>query len=191
MFTGIISDLGRVKRLEKKTNVLNLILEPEKGIPKDIRIGDSVNVNGVCLTVIRKDLDLNFQIMPETLKKTNLGELRINDRVNLEYPLRVSDRISGHFVYGHIDCFGVIRKKSYIKNNLCFEVSYPKEISKYIVPKGSIAVDGISLTIGDKKSDSFTVYIIPYTLKNTNLQFRKIGDKVNLECDFLAKIAIP
>jgi len=187
MFTGIISDLGRVKRLEKKTSISILTLE-SKGIPKDLKIGDSICVNGVCLTIVkRENEDLSFEIMSETFKKTNLGELKINDRVNLEYALKVGDRISGHFVYGHIDCMGIIRKRSYIENNLCFEISYPEEFSKYVIRKGSIAIDGISLTVVDVKSDTFKVYIIPHTLKNTNLQFRKIGDKVNLECDFLAK----
>ncbi len=190
MFTGIIEDLGKIKRLEKKTSIWTLALESMKEPPSDLKIGDSVSVNGVCLTLVKKEKsNLFFEVMLSTFKKTNLGSLKIGDRVNLEYALKVGDRISGHFIYGHIDCVGIIKRKSYIEDNLCFEISFLKEVSKYIVEKGSISVDGISLTVDSVRSGVFTVYITPFTLKNTNLQFRRTGDKVNLECDYLAKIA--
>lgn len=190
MFTGIIEDLGKTKRLERKRAIWTLALESMKEPPSDLKIGDSVSVNGVCLTLVKKEKnDLIFEVMFSTFKKTNLGFLKIGDRVNLEYALKVGDRLSGHFIYGHIDCMGIIKRRSYIENNLCFEISFPKEVSKYIIEKGSIAIDGVSLTVANLIMPGvFTIYITPFTLKNTNLQFRKIGDKVNLECDYLVKI---
>ena len=155
---------------------------------EDTKIGDSVSVNGACLTAINKVRDfLSFEVMPETLSVTNLGSLKVSDKVNLERSLKLGDRLSGHFVTGHVDCIGIIRKKNYINNNLCFEIAIPVEFIHYILPKGSIAVDGISLTIVDKRSNTFTVYIIPHTLKNTTLGFKGPSDKVNIEFDILAK----
>jgi riboflavin synthase len=145
-------------------------------------------VNGTCLTVIKSEpLTLSFEVMPHTLQLTNLGILRIKDKVNLERALRMGDRLSGHFVTGHIDCLGIIRRKNYINDNLCFEITVPAKFMHYILPQGSIAIDGISLTIVDKKSTTFTVYIIPHTLKNTTLGFKGPSDKVNVEFDILAK----
>ena len=156
----------------------------------DAEIGDSISVNGACLTVIKKGRgSLFFEAMPETIKTTNLGSLGSVEKVNLERSLKIGDRLSGHFVTGHIDCTGIIRKKDYLNSNLCFEIAVPSEFMKYCLPKGSIAVDGISLTLADKKSNVFSVYIIPHTLKNTTLGFKGPSNKVNIEFDILAKRA--
>jgi riboflavin synthase len=187
MFTGIIEELGEVKNISGSDRVTLLEIKAAK-VLEDSKIGDSVAVNGACLTVIKKSADtLSFEVMPETLKLTNLGQLRIADRVNLERALVVGGRVSGHFVLGHVDCLGMVRRKSYEQNNLCFEIAVPPKFISYILPKGSIAVDGISLTIAQKKSTTFSVYIIPHTLKNTTLGFKGPSAGVNLEFDILAK----
>jgi riboflavin synthase len=145
-------------------------------------------INGTCLTAVKKEQGvLVFEAIPQTLQITNLGLLRVSDQVNLERSLKVGDRVSGHFVMGHIDCMGFIRRRSYLNNNLCLEVAVPCEFMKYVLPKGSVAIDGVSLTIVTKRSNTFSVYIIPHTLKNTTLGFKGPSDKVNLEFDILAK----
>jgi len=189
MFSGIVEELGELKKISKRGNVTLFEIKTNK-ISQDTNIGDSISVNGACLTIVKKESGiLGFEVMPQTFKVTNLGALRLEDKVNLERALRIGDRLSGHFVTGHIDTTGVIRRKSYINNNLCFEIAAPAKFMNYILPHGSIAIDGISLTIVDKKSATFTVYIIPYTLKNTTLGFKGPSDKVNIEFDILAKRA--
>ena len=189
MFSGIIEELGELKKVSKRGNVALFEIQAKK-ILEDINIGDSISVNGVCLTIIKKESGiLGFEVMPQTLKVTNLGILRINDKVNLERALRIGDRLSGHFVTGHIDSIGIIRNKNYINDNLCFEIALPLKFMHYILPQGSIAIDGISLTIVDKRANTFKAYIIPHTLKNTTLGFKGPSDKVNIEFDILAKRA--
>lgn len=191
MFSGIIEELGEIKKISQRGTITLLEVKAKKTL-EDTEIGDSICVNGTCLTVIKKEKDsLSFEVMSKTLKTTNLGSLRIRDRVNLERALRIGDRLSGHFVSGHIDCIGIIHRKYYISNNLWFEVAVPREFMDYILPKGSIALDGISLTIQDKKSNNFTVYIIPHTAKFTTLGFKGPSDKVNIEFDILAKRTPP
>lgn len=187
MFSGIVEELGEVKEISKRSNTA-LIKIKARVLSGDIKIGDSIAVNGACLTLIKKEADnLLFEAIPETLKITNLGNLKTSDKVNLERSLKLGDRLSGHFVTGHIDCIGIIRRKNYINNNLCFEITIPTEFIKYCIPKGSIAVDGISLTLVNLKSNTFSVYIIPHTFKNTTLGFKGPSDKVNIEFDILAK----
>jgi len=187
MFSGIIEELGYVKSISKAGNNTVLVIGSSK-ILEDTKIGDSISVNGVCLTVIKKDKDtLTFEVMPETMKISNLGGIRILDKVNLERSLKIGDRLSGHFVTGHIDCLALIRRKHYLNGNLGFEITVPFEFMKFCLAKGSIAVDGISLTIARRNSNSFTVYIITHTLKNTTLGFKGPSDKVNIEFDILAK----
>ncbi len=189
MFTGIIEELGELKGLSRQGNVTLLEIGVKAGsITIDIKIGDSVAVNGACLTVVDKKADtLRFQAMPETLNITNLGSLRINEKVNLERALKVGDRLSGHFVTGHVDCMGLIRTKRHSTGNLVFEISVPVKFMANILPKVSVAIDGISLTVVAKKSNSFTVYIIPRTLEQTTLKFKGPSDKVNVEFDILTK----
>lgn len=187
MFTGIIEELGVVRNISKRGDYTVFEIGA-KLILEDIKIGDSVAVNGACLTVVKCKKDsLFFDCMQETLTLTNLGKLRISDAINLERALKVGDRLSGHFVSGHIDAKASIRKKSFVKNNLCFEIVIPKGLNKYIVAKGSIAIDGISLTLSDIRASSFLVYVIPHTVKNTTLKYKDAGSVVNIEVDLLAK----
>ncbi len=191
MFSGIIEELGQVKKISRRGKVTLLEVKAAK-VLEDPEIGESISVNGACLTVVDKTAgSVSFEVMPETLEVTNLGSLRIADRVNLERALKAGDRISGHFVSGHVDCAGIIRKKTYVHENLAFEIAFPPEFTKYLLPKGSVAVDGISLTIMDRRPGSFSVYIIPHTLKNTTLGFKGPSDKVNVEFDILAKRGYP
>jgi len=189
MFSGIVEELGEVKSISKRGNITLLEIRADKTL-EDAGTGDSISVNGACLTVTKKEQhSFIFEVMPETLKITNLGSLRASEKVNLERSLKIGDRLSGHFVTGHIDCLGIIRKKNYIDGNLCFEIVVPSKFTGYIIPKDSIAIDGISLTIVDKRSTTFRVYIIPHTLKNTTFSFKAPSDKVNIEFDLLAKKA--
>src|SRR3989338_8207377 len=153
MFSGIVEELGELKKISKRGNVTLFEIQAKK-ILEDINIGDSISVNGACLTIIKKESGiLGFEVMPQTLEVTNLGVLRIKDKVNLERALRIGDRLSGHFVTGHIDSIGIIRRKNYINDNLSFEIVIPTKSMHYVLERGSIAIDGISLTIVDKRSN--------------------------------------
>lgn len=184
MFTGIITHLGQLKKID---GALFTFKAPES-FCKHLGKGESVAVNGVCLTVLGKKED-NFavEIMPETAKKTMLGKLRKDDLVNLELPVSTQTLLSGHIVYGHIDGVGKILNISSQGNSKILTITYDKQIGKYIVEKGSIALNGISLTIISIKPAKFSVGIIPHTLKSTMLSQIKIGDLVNIEVDILAK----
>jgi len=189
MFSGIVEELGELEKISKRGSVTLFEIKANK-VTQDTDMGDSISVNGACLTIIKKESDiLGFEVMAETLRLTDLGVLRIKDKVNLERALKIGDRVSGHFVTGHIDLTGVIRHKNYVNDNLCFEITIPSKFMNYVLPRGSIAIDGISLTIVDKRANTFTVYIIPHTLKNTTLGFKGPSDKVNIEFDILAKRA--
>jgi len=188
MFSGIIEELGQVRNINQRGKNALIEIAADK-VLEDTKIGDSISVNGACLTIVdKKTGSIEFEAMPQTLRVTNLGQLRIGEKVNLERALKVGDRISGHFVNGHVDCIGIIRKRAHINNNLCFEITVPAEFIKYCILKGSIAVDGISLTIVSVKSNCFSVYIIPHTFKNTTFGFKGPSGKVNVEFDILAKI---
>ena len=187
MFSGIIEELGQIKKLSRRGNVTLIEIAAAK-VLEGTRIGDSIAVNGTCLTVVKVGVNLlSFEAMPQTLKTTNLGSVKIADKVNLERSLRMGDRISGHFVTGHVDCLGVIRSKRLVAGNLSFELAIPAQFLKFCLPKGSIAVDGISLTLVSKKSNVVSVYIISHTLKHTTLSFKGPSDPVNIEFDLLAK----
>jgi len=187
MFSGIVEELGQIKRISKKGTIVVFEVGLDVDWP-DIKTGDSIAVNGVCLTIEKKvEKSLNFEVMPQTLKITNLGFLGIGSKVNLERSLKIGDRISGHFVTGHVDCIGIISRRKYINNNLCFEITIPQDSCRYIIPKGSVAIDGISLTIVERKGNYLKVYIIPHTLKATTLGFKSSSDKVNVEFDILIK----
>jgi riboflavin synthase len=187
MFTGIVEELGRVKKVIPKAGVTLLEISAKK-ILNDTKIGDSVAVNGVCLTVVAIGADsLSFEIMHQTLKNTNLGLLKLNQPVNLERSLKVGDRISGHFVLGHIDCLGLVRRKALRNGSIEFEIAVAPAFTRYLLPKGSVSIDGISLTLAAIRANIFTVSIIPHTLKNTTLNFTGPSDKLNIEFDILAK----
>jgi len=191
MFSGIVEELGEVQGIWRRGAVSIIEIKAAK-VLEDTKVGDSIAVDGVCLTVtgIRNE-SLSFEVIPETLKVTTLGRLKISKRVNLERSLKVGDRVSGHFVNGHIDCIGIIRRKRYKTGNLGFEIAVPANLLRYILPKGSIALDGISLTVAEKSYNTFTVYIIPHTLKNTTLSFKGSSDRLNVEFDILVKQANP
>ncbi|MBM3243528.1 MAG: riboflavin synthase [Candidatus Omnitrophica bacterium] len=187
MFTGIIEELGIIKRIFRKGNLTVIDIGVSR-VYEGVKKGESLSCNGACLTVVRVDKGLlSFEVMPETIKVTNLGSLKIEEKVNLERSLKVGDRVSGHFVLGHIDCLGVIRRKSISSGNTVFDIAVRAEYLKFCLLKGSIAIDGISLTIQRVKSGYFSVYIIPHTFNNTTLSFKGPSDKVNIEFDLLIK----
>ncbi len=187
MFTGIIEELGKVKKIARSGRAALLEISAQKTL-QDVKIGQSIAVNGACLTIVRlEDNFFSFEVMPETLKSTNLGLLKIGEQVNLERSLKLGDRISGHFVSGHIDCLGIVRRKRVASGNCEFEISIPPAFARYCLPKGSISLDGISLTLAKARGNIFNVCIIPHTLKNTALNFKGPPDKQNVEFDMLAK----
>ncbi len=187
MFSGIVEELGVVRKIVKQPARASIEIEAAVAA-EDTKVGDSIAVDGVCLTVARKEGNsLMFDAIPETLRCTTLGGIKTADKVNLERSLKVGDRIGGHFVTGHVDCVGVIRSKRHVSRNLAFEIAFPVEYARYAIPKGSIAVDGISLTLAGIRSNTVSVYIIPHTLVHTTLGFKGPSHKVNLEFDMLAK----
>ncbi len=190
MFTGIIEGLGNIVRFDKKTtnrSAAKMKIKLGK-IAKGLKIGDSVAINGVCLTAVNISKDVaEFEMVGETIKKTNLGSLKSGNKVNIERSLKVGERLEGHFVLGHVDGVGIISKMEKQPNQIKIWAKVPKELSKYIIKKGSVTVDGISLTVVDVLKDQFSVSIIPHTMKITNLGYKKVGDKVNIETDILGK----
>ncbi len=190
MFSGIVEETGRIKALQYKDKTLILSVEA-KAVLGGTKKGDSIALNGACLTVI--DIKRGFftaQAVGETLGKTSLGSLKVSDMVNLERALKVSDRISGHFVSGHVD--RVCSVKNIVKDPSSWEifVSAPDDFLQFFVEKGSVAINGISLTVAKIKPASFSVIVIPHTLKNTNIAVLKAGDKVNVEADIFGKYII-
>lgn len=187
MFTGIVEELGKVKKVTRKAGITSLEIKAEK-VLEGTKIGDSIAVNGVCLTVVSIGKDsVIFEVINQTIKNTNLGLLNIGQAVNLERSLKTGDRISGHFVSGHIDCLGIIRKKILRNGNFEFEISATSEFTRYCLPKGSISLDGVSLTLAQVSGNVFKVCIIPHTLKNTTFNSKGPSDKLNVEFDLLAK----
>ena len=189
MFTGIIEGLGVVKNILRQANASLLQIEAVQAA-QGAAIGESVAVNGACLTVVRIDgACLSFQAIPETLAATNLQYLKPGDKVNIERALKAGERISGHFVGGHIDCLGVIRSRKIVNGNLVLQVAVPEQFSRFLLPKGSIALDGVSLTLAQVKGNSFSVNIIPHTAKNTTLGLARASSRPNIEFDLLVKSA--
>ncbi|MDD5422136.1 MAG: riboflavin synthase [Candidatus Omnitrophota bacterium] len=187
MFTGIIKELGTVRSFggSGKTRRLDV---SAKDICGRVVIGDSVAVNGACLTVVEKrNGTLAFDVMAETLRKSGLEGLKRGDLVNLEDSLRTDDALGGHFVLGHIDCIGKIKNMLKFSGEFMLEINMPAKYSNLIVEKGSIALDGISLTVAKPSENSFKVYIIPHTLGNTALGSKHPGDEVNIEFDVIGK----
>ena len=187
MFTGLIEDMGRALSLERQG--LAGVLKIETSLPlSEIAIGDSVAVNGVCLSVTTKqDRTLTFDVSPESLEVTTLGDLRRGSAVNLERALRLGDRMGGHIVSGHIDCIGRLSRSGGLSGNRVMEFSLPSKNARYLVSKGSVAIDGVSLTVNTVAQTSFSVNIIPQTQAASNLSAITIGAKVNIETDLIAK----
>lgn len=190
MFTGIVEGMGHVLKIQKNTNrksAIKMTVDLGKHA-KGLKIGQSVALNGVCLTVtgIEKS-KCNFEMIDETMKKTDLGNLKEGGMVNIERSLKVGDRMEGHFVLGHVDGVGTIKKIEPKPKEIKVWLEIPKHLSRFVVQKGSIAVDGISLTVVDVKKNLASVCLIPHTVEVTNFQTRKAGDKVNIETDILGK----
>jgi len=187
MFTGIIEEIGTIKSVQQGSKSICLTIGAEK-VLQDLKTGDSINTNGVCLTVVSFNKGaFSADVMPESMRRTNLKELKSGSKVNLERALKLNDRIGGHLVSGHIDGTGVIHKTWVEDNAVFYSVRTEQSILKYIVEKGSVAIDGISLTVIRVDALSFDVAVIPHTQKVTIIQEKKAGDTVNIECDVIAK----
>jgi len=190
MFTGIIVGTGKVENIVKNTknrSAVKITVNLGKHA-KGLKIGQSVALNGVCLTVTKLSKNLGrFEMIDETIKKTDLGNLKLGSIVNIERSLKAGDRLEGHFVLGHVDGVGTIKKiqKKPKEVKIWFEV--PKKLSKYIVKKGSIAIDGISLTVVETKKNLASACLIPQTIQITNFKTKQVGDKINIETDILGK----
>ena len=183
MFTGIVEEVGFVKVLEEQ----RLVVQAHK-VMVGLKLGDSIAVNGACLTVVQREDDtFTVELSPETLRRTSLGVLSVGHGINLERPLAVSDRLGGHIVQGHVDATGSITSSKPDGDCVILRIRSPKRLMPYIVEKGFITVDGISLTVVKRGASSFTLSVIPYTLQNTNLLGKTVGDRVNLEADIVAK----
>lgn len=187
MFTGLVEELGEILKVQRGPDSAKLLIKANQ-VLKDIKLGDSIAVNGVCLTAVEYSHDMfTAEAMAETLAKTNLKYLQAGSKVNLERALRLSDRLGGHLVSGHVDGIGTIRKQTKHDIALVTYIEYPRAMAKYLIPKGSVAIDGISLTIVDVDSENFSVSLIPHTAGATTLGLKRIGDLVNLEADMIPK----
>lgn len=187
MFTGIVQEPGKILKIQKTKGKTRFEIV-SKIVASQLKIGSSVSVNGVCLTVVKRGKNsFEVEAVPETLKRTNLGDLKKGETVNLEPSLRLGEELGGHFVMGHVDGTGKILDIKKEGDSILMEIKTPKELIKYIPFKGSIACDGISLTIAKIKKGSFVVALIPHTLKVTNLSKKKVGDRINLEVDMVTR----
>lgn len=187
MFTGIVEEIGSVKSVKRNGHSLRLVLSGAK-VLDDVKIGDSISVNGICLTVTTFDASsFAVDVMPETLKASSLDGVKPGTRVNLERAMPANGRFGGHFVSGHVDGVGRITKKRPLANAVYVDIQCDPSLLPYIVPKGSISVDGTSLTVFDVSERGFTLSLIPHTYSETVLGSKHVGDPVNLECDLLAK----
>lgn len=187
MFTGIVEEMGAITVL-RKTLVGTRLTILASAVMSDIKIGDSVSVNGICLTVVsRSERDFSVEVSPETLSVTTLGSFAVGMPVNLERAVKFNERIGGHLVAGHVDGIGVIRSRHQDANAVILAIEAPQHILRYCVVKGSVAVDGISLTINDVNDNGFSVAIIPHTAKVTILGLKQVNDRVNLESDLIGK----
>lgn len=187
MFTGLIEELGIIKSITKRVKSAQIIIRAKK-VLHGIKLGDSICTNGVCLTVISfNDTSFTVDIMPETMKRSNLNNVKHGEKVNLERAMNVGGRLGGHILTGHIDGVGAVKEFKKEDNATWITVEADDEVLKYIVKKGSIAVDGVSLTVAYLGDDYFKVSLIPLTANETTLLIKKVGDKVNLECDIIGK----
>jgi len=187
VFTGLIEDLGEVKKIEKRGENFSLLISSHFNL-RELEKGDSISVNGVCLTLVSLNTHgFTVEVSPETVRRTNLGDLREGNQVNLERALRLSDRLGGHLVSGHVDGTGILNRKIKEGNFWHMTFSAPQEVMRYVIEKGSIAIDGISLTVNQCRDKDFIVTIIPFTFTHTNLGKRKVGERVNLEADLIGK----
>lgn len=188
MFTGLVEGLGTVRSVTPSGPAVELAITPPAGAADRAVVGESIAINGCCLTVVRSSADAwGFQAGSETLSRTNLGGLRPGDPVNIERSLRVGDRLGGHFVQGHIDGVGRVARIDRDGEWVCMHFSVDPALSRQMVVKGSVAVDGVSLTLATVGRESFSVALIPHTLDVTTLGVRRVGDMVNIETDIIGK----
>ena len=186
MFTGIVEETGQVQWLRRTAKNVQLLLTSRFG--KRVKRGDSISINGCCLTVTsHRDDQIGFDLLEETLNRSNLRDLKPGSGVNLERAMRASSRIDGHLVQGHVDCVGTVSSMEAHGGDHRLEILFPPDFSHYIAFKGSICVNGVSLTVAEAHESSLVCWIIPYTFENTNLRHVQSGDTVNLEFDILAK----
>lgn len=189
MFTGLVESVGEVLELKAMSGALRLRVGCD--LAHELAPGDSVAVNGVCLTtIVAEGRELQADVGPETLRVTTLGSLTRGSLVNIERPLRADGRLGGHFVQGHVDAVGYIEDRRAETDFTWITVSFPSTLRAFIIHKGSVAVDGISLTVAGLGRDRFDVQVIPYTLEHTNLRRAQIRDRVNIECDMLGKYVV-
>ena len=191
MFTGLVETVGKVISLRGEKGGLILRVQADEVNPE---VGESIAINGVCLTVCKaqehkstRTQDFEVYVGSRTQTKTNLSRISVGKRVNLERALRVGDRLGGHLVQGHIDGVGKILRRSIKAGGVVFRIKVPAELSRYLIVNGSIAIDGVSLTIGDARNGYFEVGLIPYTLEQTTLKDLRVGDTVNLEVDIIGR----
>ena len=187
MFTGLTEEIGRVRRVSRKGRGMSLRIAGEK-VLEEAKPGDSISVDGVCLTITRVGPEgFEAWVGEETLKRTKFSSLKPSAPVNLERPLRASDRLGGHLVQGHVDGVGRVKSKRRSGTSLLLEISFPNNLSQNIVEKGSIALNGVSLTVSSLRGLVLSISVIPYTLNNTTLGKLRVGDPVNIEADVIGK----
>lgn len=190
MFTGLVEETGKLVSSQREGGSLKLTFSADI-VLNETKTGDSININGACQTVVDlSDTTFTVNTVQETIKKSTLGRLKPGDVVNLERALRADARLGGHFVLGHVDTVGNIISVTDLGGSHAYEISFADSFSDYIIPVGSIAVDGISLTVAELKSGSFTIAVIPHTIENTNLKHIGSGSEVNLEFDVLGKYVL-
>jgi len=190
MFTGLIEEVGKVENINNSYKDMKLTIKADK-VLENTNIGDSIAVNGVCLTVTNiQNKNITFDVSNETLNRSNLRFLKIGDYINLERALRLSDRLGGHIVQGHVDTIGKIVSIKNFGNHTELIIEIPEDYKYFVIEKGSIAIDGISLTINYIQNNKISINIIPHTYQNTNLKYRKVGDFVNIEFDILGKYVL-
>lgn len=188
MFTGIIAAVGQLKSLESRGGDIRLHIDPAKLDLTDVKLGDSIAVNGVCLTVVEMaSRSLQFDVSQETLQRTSLGQLKTGSEANLEKALAVGDRLGGHMVSGHVDGLGEVISKTASARSLQYKIKAPAELERYIAEKGSITIDGVSLTVNGVFDGGFDINIIPHTLEETIIKHYQTGTRVNLEVDLIAR----
>lgn len=187
MFTGLIEEIGTIENIVRQQDKMNLSIKAKK-VLTDTKIDDSISINGICLTVVNiKTNSFAVQAVRETMQKSTIANWRKGEFVNLERAMKINDRLGGHIVQGHIDGIGTIDKITKLSNALELEIILPIGKNAYTIEKGSIAIDGISLTIAKKARDKIRIAVIPHTLNNTTLKDKKVNDKINIEFDFFAK----
>lgn len=187
MFTGLIETVGELVSIERRGASGSLTVKTSLPL-EEVAIGASIAVNGACLTVVRKGGDtITFDISPETIDRTGFKNLQGGSPLNLERAMRLSDRLDGHLVSGHVDCVATVSERREQAGNIIFSFRFPAAFAKYIAAKGSVAIDGISLTVNSVGTDSFSVNVIPHTAAKTTLLARRVGDQVNIETDLLCR----